>query len=181
VLLATVAIGSHDAIDEAQIASPETLARPAPGQASVPTTAGTSRYWDRPADNFNRWGAAASRARIKLYQAQSHTDYNFVLAPVLASMRTAKPTGGGGGGGVRRSSRVLEYDLHPCRTSDLAGVEIASTGRCPLNHRYQSVTYTRRCTTPPFRSPRHRPPALTGFPSFSTYKDGCTGETTSRV
>jgi sugar phosphate isomerase/epimerase len=124
-------IGFSDASIEAQLDIAETLGMPHLGTASIPTGSRYKEDWQRAADNFNRWGAAAAARGIKLYQHNHHAEYNFLLdsGPLNAN---GKPTASSG-------MRCLEY-FFTLVDPELVWFEMDIYWGYVAQHRYQTYT-----------------------------------------
>ena len=127
--------GSHisfsDATIEAQLDIAETLGMPHLGTASIPTNGRTKADWERAADNFNRWGAAAAARGIKLYQHNHHAEYNFLL--------DAGPLDGAGNPTASTGQRGLEY-FFTLVDPELVWFEMDIYWGYVAQHRYQTYT-----------------------------------------
>jgi sugar phosphate isomerase/epimerase len=109
----------------------EVLGLPHLGTASIPTNGRTKADWQRAADDFNRWGAAAAARGIKLYQHNHHAEYNFLL--------DAGPLDANGNPTASTGMRGLEY-FFTLVDPELVWFEMDIYWGYVAQHRYQTYT-----------------------------------------
>jgi sugar phosphate isomerase/epimerase len=124
-------IGFSDDTIEAQLDIAETLGMPYLGTANIPTNSRFKSDWERAADDFNRWGAAAAARGIKLYQHNHHAEYNFLL--------DAGPLDANGNPTASSGLRGLEY-FFTLIDPELVWFEMDIFWGFVAQHRYQTFT-----------------------------------------